>query len=80
MPTISFRDFDKVCLLLGLEKKISKKGHIWNGISSINEEYVRIAVHLHSGGRNIPTGTLISNIKELGFKDYNEFQDYYMLY
>ncbi|HOJ09551.1 MAG TPA: hypothetical protein PK733_03050 [Clostridiales bacterium] len=76
MPTISFREFDEVCLSLGLEKKMSKKGHIWKGISPINGEYVRIPVHLHSGGRNIATGTLMFNIKELGFKDFYDFQEY----
>jgi hypothetical protein len=76
MPTISFRELDKVCLSLGLEKKMTKKGHIWKGISPINGEYVRISVHLHSRGRNIPTGTLMYNIKELGFKDFQDFQAY----
>ena len=76
MPTISFREFDEVCLSLGLEKKMSKKGHIWKGISPISNEYVRISVHLHSSGRDIPTGTLMQCIKELGFKDFHDFQAY----
>lgn len=62
--------------IFGVRKKMSKKGHIWKGISPINNEYVRISVHLHSIGRDIPTGILNQCIKDLGFKYFHDFQAY----
>lgn len=67
---------DVVCKALGLTSEQRKKGHMWTGITSIGTEPVRIMIHDKAGGRDIPDGTFNSYVKELGFKNSQEFFDY----
>ena len=76
MPTCSFRDLAAVCKALGLTLSIGKKGVVWKGISPINKKPVNFCIHEHAGGRDLPTGTFNSYIKQLGFKNYDEFKEY----
>lgn len=76
MPTCSFRDLAKVCQALGFTATQGKKGVIWKGISPLNKLPITICIHEHTGGRDIPTGTFNSYLKQLGFKNFDEFNDY----
>ena len=49
---------------------------LWKGF--VKGEFVRIMIHKHSGGKDVPTGTFNCYVKELGFstvQEYNEFLD-----
>jgi hypothetical protein len=66
MATSSFRDLEMVCEALGLKVKGTKKGVIYTGTA--NGKYCRISIHLHSKGKDIPSGTYQSYVKDLGFE------------
>lgn len=76
MPTCSFRDMASVCKALGLFSYQGKKGTIWKGISPLNNQPVNFCIHEHASGRDIPVGTLDRYIKQLGFKNFDEFNRY----
>lgn len=70
----TFSELDKVCKALGLEKKPTKKGHLWKGFA--NGKYIIISVHNNNAGRDIPTGTFRQYVNGLGFsspEDYFKF-------
>lgn len=75
MPTCSFRDLSLVCKALGLESCRGKKGLIWKGMG-LNGQMVSISIHEHAGGRDVPDGTFLKYIKDLGFSNKHEFYDY----
>lgn len=70
----TYSDLDKVCKALGLKQKPTKSGYLWRGL--INSNMVRISVHKHSEGRDIPNGTMRTYVKQLGFKSEKEYFDY----
>ena len=77
MPTCSFRDLARVCAALGLESRKARNGTLWKGISPLtNAPIDPICLHEHTGGRDVPDGTLRKYLKELGFKSFEEFRDY----
>lgn len=76
MPTGSFRDLSRICQALGLEPVQKKKGTGWEGISPFNHQFVQIVIHEYAGGRDIPTGTLQKYIRDLGFKDFDDYLGY----
>lgn len=57
--------------------KETKKGVIWSGLIksnlSNNGKYARIAIHVHSKGKDVPTGTFNSCVKDLHFENATEF-------
>ncbi len=71
MATCKFSNLITLCRKLGLEEKKAKSGIIFTGM--INGKMVRICVHQHAGGRDIPTGTFRTYVKDLGFKNVDEF-------
>jgi hypothetical protein len=76
LPTCSFRDIKRVCHSLGLEPVEKKKGVCWEGISPLNNQFIQIVIHEHASGKDIPIGTLRKYIRELGFKDFEDFLGY----
>jgi len=72
MGTCSFRDFEEVCRRLGLLCRVTGKGYIWEGIDQAGN-LLRVSIHKHAGGRDIPAGTFHSMVKELGFANEQEF-------
>lgn len=77
MPTCSFRDLERVCAALGLECRQAKKGTVWKGVSPFTGAPIApISIHDHAGGKDVPDGTLGKYIKELGFKNIEQFRDY----
>ena len=75
MGTCSFREFDEVCIRLGLIKQISKKGELWEGLD-MNGKYMRVVIHKHSGGKDIASGTFHNMVKDLGFNGEQDFYDF----
>lgn len=75
MPTCSFRELAKVCKALGLSSVQGKKEVVWKGISPLNNQPVTFCIHEHAGGRDIAIGSFNSYLKQLGFKNYEEFQN-----
>lgn len=71
MGTCSFRDFERVCPILGLWP--GRTGTVWEGIDPTGA-YRRVAVHVHSKGRDIPTGTFHRMLRDIGLKDEEEFR------
>ncbi len=71
MATCKFSNLITLCRKLGLTEKQAKSGIIFTGM--INGNMVRICIHKHAGGRDIPTGTFRTYVKELGFKSVNDF-------
>ena len=69
----TFRNLIRVCLFLGLKPDIRKTCMIYKGYA--NGKYCRITIHKHSEGRDVPTGTLDSYLKELGVTN-DQFKDY----
>lgn len=69
-----FSDFDKACKARGLEKVKTKSGHLWKGM--IHGRYERIAVHQHAKGRDMPSGTFLTCIHQLGFSSEDEYNDF----
>jgi hypothetical protein len=76
LPTCSFRDLARVCKALGLTPYQGKKWVIWKGISPINNQPVVFCIHEHAGGRDIAIGIFNSYIKQLGFRNFDEFNNY----
>ena len=76
MGTSSFRDFEEVCRRLGLIKTITKKGETWDGLDN-SGNYLRVSIHKHAGGKDIPTGTFRRMIRDLDFNDENDFRDFW---
>ncbi|MDI6602465.1 MAG: hypothetical protein QME46_11925 [Thermoanaerobacteraceae bacterium] len=72
--TSSYRELDIVCRALNLTYKKTKKGHMWYGF--INNNMVRIVIHEHAQGRDIPTGTFNQYLKLLGFANVEEYNDF----
>ncbi len=72
--TTSFANLIKVCKAKGLEMTKTKKGEMWKGF--IDGNYVRISIHAHAGGRDVATGTFNTALKDLGFKNAQEYNDY----
>jgi len=76
LATAKYVQFDKVCEALGLKYKKKKKGHVWAGRSPLNNQIVSVAVHHNNAGGDMATGTFNTEIKKLGFKNYDEFKDF----
>jgi len=74
VSTSSYRDIDRVCQALKLQKVKAKKGHIWKGI--IGQRSIRIVIHDKAPGRDVPDGTFAAYIKRLGFKDIGEYREF----
>lgn len=74
MATCSFRDLEAVCIALGLKAEQITDGVIYKGFA--NGKFCRIVLHIHARGRDIATGTFVRYVKDLGFKNANEFFDY----
>ena len=74
IASCSFRQLIKVCEGLNLQCKNGKKGLIYYGL--IDGEMVRISIHVHAEGRNIATGTFRNYVKDLKFKNEEEFFNY----
>lgn len=75
MGTCSFKDFEEVCVRLGLSQSQTKKGVIWEGLD-INGQLLRVAIHKHSSGKDIPSGTFHNMVKDLGFQNEKDFLDF----
>ncbi len=75
MPGFSFKELEIVCRRLGLLRRETVKGIIWEGFD-INGNYLYISVHMHAKGRDIPKGTLNQIIKRLRFKNEHDFLDF----
>lgn len=69
---MKFSELIKICKALGLEQK--KDSYVWKGI--VEGKPVRISIHLHSKGKDIPTGTLNQYAKDLGFRNAQEMIDF----
>ena len=72
MPTDSFRNLEKVCIALGLERKETKYGFIYTGKGK-NGEFARLSIHAHAMGRDIATGTFSQYVKDLGFNNQEDY-------
>lgn len=72
--TTTYRELELVCKAKGLKCKAGTNGNIWKGI--LNGVYVKIAIHKHSGGRDIPTGLFNTYIKQLGFNSTQGYRDF----
>ena len=71
MPVCSYGDLEKAMKGRGLKPKKAKKGVIWKGF--VSDKYVRIAIHTHAKGKDVPTGLFNKYVKELGFASQKEF-------
>lgn len=71
MGTCSFRDFERVCRILGL--KPTRGGTVWEGTDP-GGAYRRVAIHAHSKGKDIPTGTFHRMLWDIGLRDEAEFR------
>ncbi|NLG80100.1 MAG: hypothetical protein GX492_09850 [Firmicutes bacterium] len=71
MGTCSFRDFERVCRILGL--KPTRGGTVWEGTDP-GGAYRRVAIHAHSKGKDIPTGTFHRMLRDIGLRDEAEFR------
>jgi hypothetical protein len=77
LPSFSFRDLERVCKALGLESRPAKKGTVWSGISPLTNAPIRpICIHTHARGRDVPTGTLVRYVKNLGFENLHQFTEF----
>ncbi|KUO75481.1 MAG: hypothetical protein APF77_22720 [Clostridia bacterium BRH_c25] len=72
--TTSFRDLERVCKALGLKGIPKTNGVLWKGY--VKDKFVKIMIHKHNGGKDVPTGTFNSYVKELGFSTVQEYNDY----
>ena len=75
MGTCSFRDMEEACKRLGLVRHKTKNGEIWMG-ADMNGAALATVIHMHAGGRDIPSGTFHQMIRDLGFKDEMDFKDF----
>lgn len=71
--TFTFRQFLTVCRKINLKEKKITDGILFTG--EYNGQLVRIPVHFHRGGKDIPTGTLSSYLKRLGLKSIMDLYD-----
>jgi hypothetical protein len=76
MPTCSYRQLEKVCAALGLQRKNIRNGFAWLGISPLNRKPVFLVVHRHAGVRNVPTGLFLEYVSQLGFQSIDHFLRY----
>lgn len=67
----NYRELEKVCGALGLSCKQTKKGVIWHG--TLKGDYVRISIHIHQRGKDIPTGLFRSYVRDLKFENVDDF-------
>ena len=70
----TYRELEKVCKALGLTPEQKKKGVLWSGMA--NGKYTRVVIHKHCEGRDLKNGILNGYVKELGFKNEQEYYDY----
>ena len=70
----TFRDFIRVCKALGLKLKALRNDIMYSGY--VNGKYCSIPIHKHAEGRDIATGTFNGYVKELGFKNTQEYFEY----
>lgn len=75
MATSSFKDFEKVCKALGLNAREGKNSTTYTG-TGYDGSLVRTSVHTHAAGRDIPTGTFRKCIKDIGFKNTDEYYEF----
>jgi hypothetical protein len=75
MGTCSFQEFEEVCQRLGLTQFQAKKGMVWEGLDAAGN-LLRVSIHRHAGGKDIPDGTFHSMIKDLGFSGEKDFRDF----
>lgn len=71
MPVSTFRDLIRVCEALGLQAKKIRSGILYTGTA--NGKFCTVAIHKHAKGRDIPTGTFLRYVKDLGFKNADEY-------
>lgn len=70
----SYRDLENVCRALGLSCKNTKKGILWYG--TVNGKYIRISIHIHQQGKDIPTELFRRYVKDLDFDSVDEFMKF----
>jgi len=76
MPTYSYRDLARVCAALGLQRKSTKTGEAWLGVSSLSRRPVFLVIHQHAAARDVPAGLFVKYVSGLGFLDPHEFRMY----
>ena len=74
MATAKYKELMLVCKGLALNCEQTKRCLIYKGMA--NGKYCRIVIHLHSEGRDIPTGILRKYVKDLGFNSVEEFREF----
>jgi hypothetical protein len=75
MGTCSFRDFEDACKRLGLKRKELGRRFVWEGFD-IKGNFLYVAIHKHTDGRGIPNGTFNAMLKQLKFKNEQDFKDF----
>ena len=70
----TFRELEKVCKALGLTLEQKKNGVLWSGMA--NGKFARIIIHKHCEGRDLKNGIINGYVKELGFKNDQEYYNY----
>ena len=70
----TYRELEKLCKALGLIPEQKKKGVLWSGMA--NGKYARVVIRKHCEGRDLKNGILNGYVKELGFKNEQEYYDY----
>ena len=75
MGSCSFRDFEEVCKRIGLTRYYKTNGEMWKGVDATGNTIV-CTIHSHTGGRDINDRTFYEMIKQLKFKDEQDFKDF----